>query len=166
MPLLLHLPPVDFPYSRTHRKSGAVRPWLAPAMMLAFGLSIAVGWDSIVRRFDAARALGGGHEMAERARRTELGEAAERLGALVAEREAAEQPPEWSATVRSLEERYRLDGNVSNAALGPLEVSLRVAWLELVSLPPRGVAPAEVTGRLETAKVELSRVTEDLSNAR
>ena len=104
--------------------------------------------------------------MAERARRAELGEAAERLGGLVAEREAAEQPPEWSATVRSLEDHYRLDGNVSNAALGPLEVSLRVAWLELVSLPPRGVAPAEVTGRLQTAKVELSRVTEDLSNAR
>lgn len=167
MPLLLHLPPVDFPYSRTHHAVGAVGPWVAPAVMLALALTITIGWDPLVRRYDAARALGGRSAMAESSRRLELGVAAMRLGTLVSEREAAEaHPPEWSAQVRDLGQAYRLDGNVSSTTLGPLEVRVRSAWLEMVSLPPDGVPPAEIAGRLETAKKELSRVTEDLSHAR
>ncbi len=166
MPLLLHLPPIDFPYSRTRRAGGLVQSWIAPAVLLAFALGITVGWDPFVRRFDAARALGGESAMAERARRAELGVAAERLGALVTEREASPSPPEWAPRVREVGARYRLDGNLTSPTLAPLEVGVRAAWLELVSLPPDGVHPVEIAGRLHTAKEELSRVTEDLSHAR
>jgi hypothetical protein len=166
VPLLLHLPPIDFPYSRTRRAGSLVRSWIAPAVLLASALAITVGWDPFVRRYDAARALGGESVMAERARRAELGVAAERLGALITEREASAAPPEWAPRVREVGERYRLDGNPNSPTLAPLEVSVRSAWLELVSLPPDGVHPVEIAGRLHTAKEELSRVTEDLSHAR
>ncbi|MDP2310742.1 MAG: hypothetical protein Q8P18_32290 [Pseudomonadota bacterium] len=166
VPLLLHLPPGDFPYSRTHGTSGQLRAWLAPAAMIALAIAIGIGWDPLVRRYDAARALGGVSSAAENARRAELGHAAVELGTLLAERETvATQPPDWTPRLRRLGDRYRLDGNVSNATLGPLEVGVRSAWLELVSLPPHGVPPAEIAGRLQSAREELSRVTEDLSHA-
>ncbi len=165
-PVLLHLPPSDFPYSRTPNISRQAQKWVAPTVMVACAIVLAAGWDPFVRRYAAARALGGESPVAEQARRTELGSASAGLGELITEREASlDAPaPDWNDRVRQLGRRYNLDGDAGSDALGPLEVGVRSAWLELVSLPPDGVP--EIEGRIQTAKEELSLVTEELSHAR
>lgn len=169
-PVQLSLPPVDFPYSRTHSTRGQPRAWLAPFVFLALALLLAVAWDPFVYRFAAARALGGDSPHAERARRDQLGVAVQRLDALLVEREAvflgaAAPADDWRARVRRLAGRYHIDGDVGSA-LGPLEIDVRGIWLLLLSLPSEGAPAADIARRIQLAKEEISRVTEDLSHAR
>ncbi len=170
-PILLDLPPIDFPYSRAARPRGRVRGWIAPVVMVLLAIGLAAGWDPLVRRYDAARAFGGESPRATQARAAELGDAAAELGALLAEGESAltgpvpALPGDWAARVRPLGRLHHLDGNAGSATLGEAEVAVRAVWLELVTLPP-DAPPADTGARIQSLKEELSRVTSDLAHVR
>ncbi len=159
-PVHLHLPPADFPYSR--RAATRERYRFAPLILLALAVLVAIGWDPFVRRVAAGRALGGDSPAAVEARRNQLTIATRQLARLLSTRAEAD-PAAWRHEARAVGARFHLDGDARSTALGELEVRIRALWLAVASIPDDAAA---VGPHVTLAREELSRVTEDLSNAR
>lgn len=160
----LHMPPTDFPYSRRARTRE--RQNVAPIVLLLLAALVAFGWDPVVRKVAAARALGGESPAALEARRHELALATHQLSKLLAERagpNAPPPPPTWREEVLEVGRTWRLSGDSRSLALGDLEVRVRALWLAVSSLPDD---PAAVGPHVTLAREELSRVSEDLTHAR
>jgi hypothetical protein len=190
-PVLLSLPPIDFPLTRSRRPPSHVSVWFTPAVLLLLSAAIAMVWDPFARRFDAAHALGGVSLEAELARRDTLVHATRDLARLVDARDppppaapaavpASTPPPPaplpaaplslaaWRADVIDVGRRASLGGATTpHPDLADLEVRLRAQLLELASLPTDADASAaDVRPRLVSARAELSRISEELTHAR
>lgn len=171
-PLHLHLPPLDFPYTR--RAGARGRTAALPLLLTLAAVGVAVGWDPVFQRLAVGQALGGSHHAAIAARRARLVEASAALLTVVDAHAALPvagrgAPPEaetrrareaWRSEARALGARFDLHGDPQHPSLGALEVRMRAAWLLVASVPDG----PDADRLLAHARAELTRITEDLAD--
>lgn len=171
---LLSLPHQDFPYSRTHRVVNAHRSLLAPVLLAAAAVLLAVGVEPVRTELAFAHLGSATAEHRTQRRQGDLELAARDLSALAAELRPALEAKggdlsrSWPRRLDALRRRDALVVDPVRSPFAEHEVALRVALLELASLHRRwldGSLAADALPRLDATERELTRVTEDLTHA-